>query len=83
MIGIGASPDRRRPESFLMRAILVTTPGESEVLQLVEAPEPTPAAGEVTIDVAYAGVGLVDTLFRRGVVPLSMPLTPGIEVSGR
>jgi NADPH2:quinone reductase len=65
-----------------MRAISVTTPGEPEVLQLVETPEPTPEPGEVTIDVAYAGVGLVDTLFRRGVVPLPMPLTPGIEVSG-
>jgi NADPH:quinone reductase len=53
------------------------------VLQLVEVPEPTPGPGEVTIDVAYAGVGLVDTLFRRGAFSLPMPLTPGIEVSGR
>jgi NADPH:quinone reductase len=66
-----------------MRAISITAPGEPDVLQLVEAPEPTPAPGEVTIDVAYAGVGLVDVLFRRGIVPLPMPLTPGIEVSGR
>jgi NADPH2:quinone reductase len=66
-----------------MRAISITTPGEPEVLQLVEMPEPTPGPGEVTIDVAYAGVGLVDTLFRRGAFSLPMPLTPGIEVSGR
>lgn len=66
-----------------MRAISISTPGGPEVLQLVEVLEPTPGPGEVTIDVAYAGVGFVDTLFRRGVFSLPTPFTPGIEVSGR
>ncbi|MGB0097013.1 MAG: zinc-binding dehydrogenase [Solirubrobacteraceae bacterium] len=60
----------------------IRSPGAPEALELVEAPEPAPETGEVTIDVAYAGVGFVDTLFRRGALPLPMPLTPGIEVSG-
>jgi NADPH2:quinone reductase len=65
-----------------MKAIAIDAPGGPDVLQLVDVPEPAPGPGEVTIDVAYAGVGFVDTLFRRGVFPLPLPLTPGIEVSG-
>jgi NADPH2:quinone reductase len=37
----------------------------------------------VSVDVAYAGVGFVDTLFRAGVFPLPLPFVPGIEVAGR
>jgi NADPH2:quinone reductase len=65
-----------------MRAISVAAPGGPEMLRMDERAIPSPRAGEVAIDVAYAGVGFVDTLFRRGVFPLPMPLTPGIEVSG-
>jgi len=46
--------------------------------------EPAPAAGEVTIDVAYAGVNFLDVMARRGdpgYVP-AWPYTPGLEVAG-
>lgn len=65
-----------------MRAISVSKPGGPEALCLGECPSPTPRAGEVTIDVAYAGVGFVDTLLRRGTLRSPMPFIPGIEVSG-
>jgi NADPH2:quinone reductase len=65
-----------------MKAILVEARGGPDVLQLREIPDPVPAKGEVTIKVSFAGVGLVDVLFRRGDVPFATPFTPGIEVSG-
>jgi NADPH:quinone reductase len=65
-----------------VRAVIVETPGPPEVLQIAEATTPSPGPGELTIDVEYAGVGLVDALFRSGAIDLPMPLTPGIEVSG-
>ncbi|HEX5086194.1 MAG TPA: zinc-binding dehydrogenase [Nocardioides sp.] len=65
-----------------MRAVEVREFGAAEVLQVVERPEPVPGEGEISIDVAFAGVGLVDMLMRRGDFPLSLPLVPGIEVTG-
>jgi NADPH2:quinone reductase len=48
----------------------------------VEDPEPGP--GEVTIDVAYAGVNFMDVMSRRGDAGYASgwPYTPGLEVSG-
>src|SRR5690606_21089536 len=66
-----------------MRAVVVTTPGPAESLQVVEVPPPSPGPGELSIDVEFAGVGFVDTLFRAGAFAMPMPLTPGIEVTGR
>lgn len=66
-----------------MRAMIVSRPGAPDALRLGEAQEPSPGAGEVTISVAFAGVGFVDTLFRAGVFPLPQPFVPGLEVSGR
>jgi NADPH2:quinone reductase len=65
-----------------MRAVVVTTPGPAESLQISTVPDPAPGAGEVSIDVAYAGVGLVDVLFRSGAIELPTPFTLGIEVTG-
>ena len=65
-----------------MKAISISAPGGPDMLRLIERADPQPGADEVTIDVAYAGVGLVDTIFRRGELRIPMPLVPGIEVSG-
>ncbi|GHO46341.1 hypothetical protein KSX_45040 [Ktedonospora formicarum] len=66
-----------------MRAITIPSFGGADVLSIQEMPIPQPAAGEVTIDVAYAGVNYAEVLFRRGVVAdLPLPFVPGIEVSG-
>ncbi|GLY81241.1 quinone oxidoreductase family protein [Actinoallomurus iriomotensis] len=66
-----------------MRAAVVKTPGPAESLEIVDVPDPVPAQGELSIDVEFAGVGFVDTLFRAGVFALPTPFVPGIEVSGR
>lgn len=66
-----------------MRAIRVNATGGPDALVLEDIPVPTAGEGEVLIDVDFAGVGFVDTLFRDGTFPLATPFTPGIEVAGR
>ena len=65
-----------------VRTITIPTPGEDvEALVLAEVPDPTPAPGEVVIDVAAAGVNRADLLQRRGFYPPppgASPL-PGLE----
>jgi NADPH2:quinone reductase len=65
-----------------MRAVVVKRPGPVEALEVLEVAEPSPGPGEVTVEVAYAGVGFVDTLFRSGAFEVPVPFTPGIEVAG-
>jgi NADPH2:quinone reductase len=67
-----------------MKAIIIDQPGGPENLHARELPDLRPVPGMLTIDVAYAGVGYVDVLLRRGAFGalLPMPVTPGLEVSG-
>lgn len=67
-----------------MKAIVIERAGGTEALQVKELPELTPAPGEMIVDVAYAGVGYVDALLRRGAFEafLPFPVVPGLEVSG-
>ena len=67
-----------------MIAIEISTPGEPEVLVPVERPRPSPAAGEVLIKVAGAGVNRPDVFQRRGRYPPPPGASdiPGLEVSG-
>lgn len=60
-----------------MRALRISGPSEVEVVQV---PEPNPAAGEVLIRIAYAGVCATDRkLARRG---SDVPRIPGHEMAG-
>lgn len=66
-----------------MRAIVFEEFGGPEVLKAVDLPAPEPGPGEVTIDVAYAGVNFADTKARsEGYRVKSLPFHPGLEVSG-
>jgi len=67
-----------------MQAIDPETPGGPEVLRLVERPMPQPAAGEVLIRVAAAGVNRPDVLQRKGNYPPppGAPSIPGLEIAG-
>ena len=67
-----------------MRAIEISQPGEPDVLVIVERPTPSPAAGEVLIKVAAAGVNRPDIFQRRGHYPPPPGASdiPGLEVSG-
>ena len=67
-----------------MRAIDPAGPGGPEVLVPVERPVPVPAAGEVLIRVAAAGVNRPDVAQRLGRYPPppGAPSIPGLEVAG-
>ena len=67
-----------------MHAIEISKPGPPEVLQPVQRPDPSPAAGEVRIRVAAAGVNRPDILQRRGAYPPPPGASdlPGLEVAG-
>ncbi|KJK59253.1 quinone oxidoreductase family protein [Saccharothrix sp. ST-888] len=66
-----------------MRALVMTAPGGAENSVLAEIDEPVPGPGEVTIDVAHAGLNFVDVMARRGDAGYaSWPHRPGLEVSG-
>lgn len=67
-----------------MRAIEITKAGGPEVLQLAERPIPEPAAGQVVIKVAFAGVNRPDALQRAGMYapPPTASDLPGLEASG-
>ncbi|MBW4984627.1 NAD(P)H-quinone oxidoreductase [Mameliella sp. CS4] len=67
-----------------MRAIEITEPGGPEVLKPTTRPMPQPAAGQVVIKVAYAGVNRPDALQRAGsyAPPPGASDLPGLEASG-
>ena len=67
-----------------MKAVEITQPGPPEVLKLVERPDPSPAADEILIDVAAAGVNRPDVLQRLGKYPVPPGASdiPGLEVAG-
>ncbi|MFD3615056.1 zinc-binding alcohol dehydrogenase family protein [Streptomyces sp. NPDC058676] len=67
-----------------MRAIEIQEYGGPEVLKTVEAAVPEPGPGQVSIDVAYAGVNFADLKARSdGYRVPALPFRPGLEVSGR
>ena len=68
-----------------MQAIRIEEFGGPELLQYVEVPDPVPGEGEVVIEVARCGVNFADTHSTRNdyLAKQSLPLIPGVEVSGR
>jgi putative PIG3 family NAD(P)H quinone oxidoreductase len=67
-----------------MRAIVIVRPGEPEVLEWQEVPDPLPERGEVVIEVTAAGLNRADILQRKGFYdpPPGTSPYPGMEVSG-
>jgi len=67
-----------------MQAIEITEPGEADVLVPGTRPVPQPAAGEVLVHVAAAGVNRPDVAQRKGVYPPPPGASdiPGLEISG-
>ncbi|TLZ27845.1 MAG: NAD(P)H-quinone oxidoreductase [Gammaproteobacteria bacterium] len=67
-----------------MTAVEIREPGPPQVLHAVERAVPEPAAGEVLIRVAAAGVNRPDVLQRKGLYPPPAGITdiPGLEVAG-
>jgi NADPH:quinone reductase len=71
-----------------MKAISIEEFGGPEVCRLIDAAEPPPGAGEVTVRVAYAGVNFMDIYMRNGTYARShtyktpLPMTIGMEGAG-
>lgn len=69
-----------------MRAIVITTPGDPEVLELHDdVPTPQPAAGELLVRVQATGLNRAELMQRRGNYPAppGVPQNiPGLEYAG-
>ncbi|MEW6778222.1 MAG: medium chain dehydrogenase/reductase family protein, partial [Bdellovibrionota bacterium] len=68
-----------------MRQVWIPKAGEPEVLEVREAPDPSPKAGELRIRVEAAGVNFADIMARMGMYPdlPGIPIVVGYEVAGR
>src|SRR5580700_10005201 len=67
-----------------MRQVWITRTGPLEVLQVREAPDPEPKAGEVIVRVRAAGINFADLMARMGLYPDApkLPCVVGYEVAG-
>ncbi|CAN5528740.1 NAD(P)H-quinone oxidoreductase [soil metagenome] len=68
-----------------MKAIVITQPGEPEVLQVTERPTPAIAPDEVLVKVSAAGINRPDIAQRKGSYPPpagASPDIPGLEIAG-
>jgi NADPH:quinone reductase-like Zn-dependent oxidoreductase len=67
-----------------MRAVVIREQGEPEVLEVRDWPEPELGPGQVTVDVAAAGVNFADVMARIGLYPDAPepPCVVGYEVAG-
>ena len=67
-----------------MKQVWITATGGPEALQLREAPDPQPQAGEVRIRVQASGLNFADILARKGLYPDApkLPAVVGYEVAG-
>jgi len=67
-----------------MHAVVITKPGDPDVLQWIEVPDPVPGPGEVLVDVVASGVNRADLMQRQGFYPPppGAPAYPGLECSG-
>lgn len=69
-----------------MRALVMSEPAPGpERTAVRDVPELRPGNGQVTVEVAHAGVNFLDVMARRGDpgYATSWPYTPGLEVAGR
>ncbi|MGZ4223929.1 MAG: NADP-dependent oxidoreductase [Solirubrobacteraceae bacterium] len=65
-----------------MKAVQFSRFGGPEVLELVELPDPHPAAGQVRVAVRAAGINPIDWKVRSGAMGGDLPQTTGREVAG-
>ncbi|MEV5979737.1 zinc-binding dehydrogenase [Streptomyces sp. NPDC052114] len=67
-----------------MRAVRIKQHGGPEVLEVADTDTPVPGPGQVSVDVAWAGVNFADLKARsEGYRVPALPFVPGLEVSGR
>jgi NADPH:quinone reductase-like Zn-dependent oxidoreductase len=73
-----------RFHTVAMRQVWITKAGAPKVLQVREAPDPAPKAGELRIRVRASGINFADLMARVGLYPDApkLPCVVGYEVSG-
>lgn len=64
------------------RAVVVTKPGDTSVLEVQEREVGAPGAGEVQVELAAAGVNFFDVYVRQGIYPRATPFVLGNEGAG-
>jgi NADPH2:quinone reductase len=64
------------------KAIVVSSVGGPEVLQLAERDPGAPGPGQVRVRTAAAGVNFIDVYFRTGLYPRPLPFVAGLEGAG-
>jgi NADPH:quinone reductase len=65
-----------------MRKVQINQIGGPEQLELVDAPPPQWTENELLVEVEAAGINYVDVYQRKGIYPLPLPYTPGLEGVG-
>ena len=65
-----------------MQAIQIFSTGGPEVLTFDTLPDPSPGPGQVVVRIEASGVNFIDTYFREGRYPASLPYTLGQEAAG-
>ena len=81
-VGNGAG---RPGAGMTMRALVMAGPSDGlELTRVEQVDEPAPGPGELSIEVAHAGVNFIDVMARRGDPGYASgwPYVPGLEVAG-
>lgn len=65
-----------------MKTMTMSAVGGTEVLQLLDLPEPLPGPGQVLVEIAAAGVNFMDIGVRNGMAWHEMPLPRALGVEG-
>lgn len=65
-----------------MKAIVIEQNGGPEVLVCRDVKTGNPAAGQVRVRIEVAGINYIDIYQRRGLYPMELPFTPGVEGAG-
>lgn len=65
-----------------MKAIVVESHGDKDVLKLKDIDIPEPGRGQARIKVRAIGLNFIDIYYRRGQYQIDLPYTPGQEASG-
>jgi NADPH2:quinone reductase len=65
-----------------MKAVFIEQPGDAGALRYAAFPNPEPAAGQVLVKLAAAGVNFIDTYQRSGLYKIPLPAVLGMEGAG-
>ncbi len=68
-----------------MRAVVYAQPGDLDVIEVRDVPDPVPGSDDIVVEVGYAGLNRADILQRQGrygAFPSDRPMIPGMEYAG-